>query len=51
MFDHNGPNRVVYPMVALALAWWGLAEWVPDDLRLAAKVARWGAAHPAEVGT
>jgi hypothetical protein len=51
MFDHNGPKRVVYPMVALALAWWGLAERVLADLRLAAKVARWGAAHPAEVGT
>ena len=51
MLDHNGPKRVVYPMVALALGWWGLVERVPPDLRLAAKVARWGAAHPAEVGT
>jgi hypothetical protein len=51
MLDHNGPKRVVYPMVALALGWWGLAERVPADLGLAAKVARWGTAHPDEVGT
>lgn len=51
MVDHNGPKRVVYPMVARALGWWGLAANVPSDVRLAARVARWGAAHPAEAGT
>jgi hypothetical protein len=51
MVDHNGPKRVVYPMVAGALGWWGLAAGVPSDVRLAARVSRWGAAHPAEVGT
>ncbi len=51
MVDHNGPKRVVYPMVAQAFGWWGLAAGVPSDVRLAASVARWGAAHPADVGT
>jgi hypothetical protein len=50
MRDHNGPKRVVYPMVAAALDWWGLAAAVPSEVRLAAKVARWGRAHPADVG-
>jgi hypothetical protein len=51
MRDHNGPKRVVYHMVARALAWWGLAEQVPSEVKLAARVAASGMAHPAEVGT
>jgi hypothetical protein len=50
MRDHNGPKHVVYPMVANALAWWGLARDRPADVRLAARVSAWGDAHPADVG-
>lgn len=50
MHDHNGPKHVVYPMVANALAWWGLARNRPADVRLAARVSAWGDAHPADVG-
>ncbi len=50
MVDHNGPKKVAYAMVARALAWWGLAEHVPADVTLGARVAAWGAAHPAQVG-
>ncbi len=50
MTDHNGLKRVVYPMVARALAWWGLAAKMPSDVRLAARISAWGAGHPAEVG-
>jgi hypothetical protein len=51
MRDHNGPKLVVYPMVAEALAWWGLAVGVRSDVRLAVTVSRWGTAHPGENGT
>jgi hypothetical protein len=51
MYDHNGPKRVVYPMVATALAWWGLARHRPDEVRVAARVSAWGEAHPGAVGT
>ncbi len=50
MVDHNGPKRVVYPMVAEALAWWGLARQIAPDVRVAARVSVWGDAHPADVG-
>jgi hypothetical protein len=50
MYDHNGPKRVVYPMVANALAWWGLARKVPTDVSVAARVSAWGEAHPSDVG-
>ncbi len=50
MYDHNGPKRVVYPMVATALAWWGLARHDPADVRVAARVSAWGNAHPDDVG-
>jgi hypothetical protein len=50
MLDHNGPKRVVYPMVANALAWWGLAHKVPADVSVAARVSAWGDAHPSDVG-
>ena len=50
MVDHNGPKKVVYPMVADALAWWGLARQVPADVRVAARVSAWGSSHPGEVG-
>ena len=50
MVDHNGPKKVVYPMVADALAWWGLARQVPADVRVAARVSAWGGSHPGEVG-
>ncbi|HWD64967.1 MAG TPA: hypothetical protein VG405_07310 [Solirubrobacteraceae bacterium] len=51
MHDHNGVKRVVYPMVATALAWWGLARHRPDDVRVARRVSKWGEVHPAAVGT
>ena len=50
MVDHNGIKRVVYPMVAQALLWWGLARGRRSDAALAARVARWGDAHPSQVG-
>lgn len=50
MQDHNGPKLVVYPMVADALAWWGLARHIPADVSVAARVSAWGDAHPADVG-
>ena len=50
MVDHNGPKKVVYPMVANALAWWGLARQVAADVRVAARVSAWGSSHPGEVG-
>jgi hypothetical protein len=50
MYDHNGPKLVVYPMVANALAWWGLAHRIAADVTLGARVSAWGAAHPADVG-
>lgn len=50
MQDHNGPKLVVYPMVANALAWWGLARQIPADTSVAARVSAWGNAHPADVG-
>jgi hypothetical protein len=50
MYDHNGRKLVVYPMVANALAWWGLARQVPADIRVAVRVSAWGNSHPAEVG-
>jgi hypothetical protein len=49
MRDQNGPKLVVYPMVANALAWWGLAH-NRVDVRVAARVSAWGDAHPADVG-
>ena len=51
MRDHNGPKLVVYPMVANALAWWGLARQILTDVRVAARVSAWGDSHPADVGT
>jgi hypothetical protein len=50
MLDHNGPKRVVYPMVASALAWWGLASHRAAELKLAARVSAWGYAHPGADG-
>ena len=50
MQDHNGPKPVVYPMVANALAWWGLARQIPADVGVAARVSAWGNAPPADVG-
>lgn len=51
MYDHNGPKLVVYPMVASALAWWGLHSHIPADVRIGARVSTWGHTHPADVGT
>ena len=51
MRDHNGPKLVVYPMVADALAWWGLACHNLTDLKLAERVSAWGDTHPADVGS
>jgi hypothetical protein len=51
MYDHNGPKRVVYPMVATALGWWGLARHHPADVTVAARVSAWARSHPADVGT
>lgn len=48
--DQNGPKRVVYPMVARALLWWGLATGTGTDITLAARVAAWGDHHPGQVG-
>ena len=48
--DHNGPKRVVYPMVARALIWWGLFKHRASDVRLGSRVADWGKRHPAQVG-
>ena len=45
------PQHVVYPMVANALPWWGLARDRPADVRLAARVSAWGDAHPADVAS
>jgi hypothetical protein len=50
MYDHNGPKLVVYPMVANALAWWGLAHRIAADVTLGARVSAWAAAHPSDVG-
>ncbi|HEY5318637.1 MAG TPA: hypothetical protein VIJ20_11680, partial [Solirubrobacteraceae bacterium] len=50
MRDHNGIKRVVYPMVAQALLWWGLAAGIRPDAELAARVARWAERHPGQVG-
>ena len=50
MQDHNGPKLVAYPMVASALAWWGLARQIPADVGVAARVSAWGNAPPADVG-
>jgi hypothetical protein len=49
--DHNGPKRVVYPMVAQALLGWGLRTGRPHLIALAARVATWGRTHPASVGS
>jgi hypothetical protein len=51
MVDHNGPKRVVYPMVAQALLFWGMHTGRAQLVRLAARVSAWARAHPAEVGT
>ncbi len=50
MRDHNGVKRVVYPMVARALTWWGLLAARPRLVRLGAVVVAWGARHPGQVG-
>jgi hypothetical protein len=50
MADHNGRKKVVYPMVATAFAWWGLARHVRSYVTLGSRVSAFGEAHPAEVG-
>jgi hypothetical protein len=50
MPDRNGPKPVVYPMVANALPWWGLARHRPADVMVAAWVSPWGDYRPADVG-
>ena len=50
MRDHNGVKRVVYPMVARALAWWGLIAARPRLVRLGRAVTAWAIGHPAQVG-
>ena len=50
MRDHNGTKRVVYPMVARALSWWGLLYGQPRLVRLGRAVVGWGVRHPGQVG-
>jgi len=50
MVDHNGPKRIVCPMVARGLAWWGLVMRAPRLLMVARRVVAWSVRHPAQVG-